>query len=230
MLQDFTLDDNETNQTKSDSSYLKKSIDALETAILCVLWYKILQRFHSTSESLQLADMTLGSCTALYNGIESFCQHLRDEFVTTEKDDLKLTAGMQKTYVSPNKRNQKTIKTFDYEGEDTGYTKALEDARQSFRIGTYFPIIDLLIVEVRRRKFVHCIWQQNFNFLLNLNTWAISDIENAASKSLKVYANNLDSDFPSEVVHFAFYLLSSLDLGSKTNIAQAQLSYLKKTA
>ena len=52
-------------------------------------------------------------------------------------------------------------------------------------MGTYFPIIDLLIAEVRRRKFVYCIWQQNFNFLLNLNTWAISDIENAASRSLK---------------------------------------------
>ena len=72
------------------------------------------------------------------------------------------------------------------------------------------------------------LWQQNFNFLLNLNTWAISDIENAASKSLKVYASNLDSDFPSEVVHFAFHLRSSPDLGLKTNTAQAQLSYLKK--
>ena len=63
---------------------------------------------------------------------------------------------------------------------------------------------------------MYCIWQQNFNFLLNLNTWAISDIENAASKSLKVYASNLDSDFPSEVVQFAFHLRSSPDLGSKT--------------
>ena len=130
--------------------------------------------------------------------------------------------------MSPNKRNQKTKKTFDYEGEDTGYTRALEDARQSFRIGTYFPIINLLITEVRRRKFVYCIWQENFNFLLNLNPWAISDIDNAASKSLKVYASNLDGDFPSEVVHFAFHLRSSPDLGSKTNTAQAQLSYLKK--
>ena len=120
------------------------------------------------------------------------------------------------------------MKTFDYEGEDTGYTRALEDARQSFRIGTYFSIIDLLIAEVRRRKFVYCIWQQNCNFLLNLNTWAISDIENAASQLLKVYASNLDSNFPSEVVHFAFHLRSSPDLGSKTNTVQAQLSYLKK--
>ena len=135
---------------------------------------------------------------------------------------------MQKTCVSPNKLNRKTKKTFDYEGENTGYTRPLEDARQSFRIGTYFPIIDLLIAEVRRRKFVYCTWQQNFNFLLNLNTWAISDIENAASKLLKVYASNLDIDFPLEVVHFAFHLRSSPDLGSRTNIAQAQLSYLKK--
>ena len=89
-------------------------------------------KVHSSSKSLQRADMTLGSCVALYNGIESFCQHLRDEFVTTEKDGLKLTTGMQKTYVSPNKRNRKTKKTFDYEGEDTGYNRALEDARQSF--------------------------------------------------------------------------------------------------
>ena len=92
----FKLDDNETNKTKSDSSYLKKSIDidALEAAILCVLWHKNLQRFHSTSKSLQRADMTLGSCAALYNGIESFCQHLRDEFDKTEKDGLKLTTGI----------------------------------------------------------------------------------------------------------------------------------------
>ena len=48
-LQDFSLNDNETNETKSDSSYLKKSMDAVETAILCVLCHKILQRFHSTS-------------------------------------------------------------------------------------------------------------------------------------------------------------------------------------
>ena len=166
------MDGNETNETKSDSSYLEKSIDTLETAIglLCVLWHKILQRFHNTSKSLQRADMTLGSCAALYNGIESFCQHLRDEFVTTEKDGLKLTTGMQKTYVSQNKRNRKTKKTLDYEGEDTGYTRALEDARQSFRIETYLPIIRFLIAEVRRRKFVYCILQQNFNFLLNLNT------------------------------------------------------------
>ena len=77
---------------------------------------------------------------------------------------------------------------------------------------------------------MYCIVQQNFNFLLNLNTWAISDIETAASKLLKVCASDLDSDFPSEVVHFAFHLSqrSSRDLGSKTNTAQAQLSYFKK--
>ena len=121
--------------------------------------------------------------------------------------------------MSPNKRNRKTKKTFDYEGED---------ARESFRIGTYLPIIDTLIAEVRTRKFVHCILQQNFNFLLNLKAWAISDIEIAASKLLKVCAMDLDSGFPSEVVHFSFHLRSSPDLGSKTNTAQAQLSYLKK--
>ena len=125
--------------------------------------------------------MSLGSCATLYNGIESFCQHLRDEFDTIEKDVLKLTTFIQKTYASQNKRNQKTKKTFDYEGEDTGCTRALEDAPESFCIGTYLPIIETLIAEVRRQKSVYNILQQNFNFLLNLNTWAISDIENAAS-------------------------------------------------
>ena len=172
--------------------------------------------------------MSLGSCVALYNGIESFCQHLRDEFDAIEKDGLKLTTDVQKAYASQNKCSRQTKKTFDYEGEDTGCTGALKNARESFRIGTYLPIIDTLIAEVRRRKSVYCILQQNFNFLPNLNTWAISDIENATSKLLKVYASDLDSDFPSEIVHFTFHLRSSLDLGSKTNTAQAQLSYLEK--
>ena len=68
--------------------------------------------------------MSLGSCIALYNGIESFCWHLRDEFDTIEKDGLKLTTCKQKTYASQNKRNRKTKKTFDHEGEDTGCTRA----------------------------------------------------------------------------------------------------------
>ena len=93
-----------------------------------------------------------------------------EEFNTIEKDDFKLTTGMQKTYAPQNKRNQKTKKTFDYEGEDTGGTRALEDALESFCIGTYLPIIDSLIAEVRRRKSMYCILQQNFNFLLNLNS------------------------------------------------------------
>ena len=42
LLQDFTLEDNETNETKSDLSRLKKSMDALERATLFVLWNKIL--------------------------------------------------------------------------------------------------------------------------------------------------------------------------------------------
>ena len=66
---------------------------------------------------------------------------------------------------------------------------------------------------------MYCILQQNFNFLLNLNTWTISDIENARL---------LDSDFPSEVVHFAFHLHLCPDLGSKTNTAQAQLLFEKE--
>ena len=119
--------------------------------------------------------MSLGSWVALYNEIESFCQHLRDEFDTIKKDGLKLTTCIRKTYASQNKRNQKTKKTFDYEREDTGCTRALDDTRESFRIGTYLPIIDTLIAEVRRRKSVYCILQQNFNFLLNLNAWAITD-------------------------------------------------------
>ena len=141
---------------------------------------------------------------------------------------MKLTTGIQKTYASPNKRIRKTKKTFNYEGEDIGCTRALNIAREFFRIGTYLPIIDSLIAEERRRKSVYCILQPNFNLLLNPNTWAISDAENAASRLLTVYASNLDSDFPSEVLHFAFHLCSSPDLGSKTNTAQAQLSYLKK--
>ena len=70
---------------------------------------------------------------------------------------------------------------------------------------------------------MYCILQQNFNFLLNRNTWAISDIENAANKLSKVYASNLDSDFPSKVVDFAFHFCSSPDLGSKTNTVQAHI-------
>ena len=71
---------------------------------------------------------------------------------------------------------------------------------------------------------MYCVLQRNFSFLLSLNTGAISDIENAASKLLEVYASDLECDFPLEVVHFTFRLRSSPDPSSKINTAQAQLS------
>ena len=47
LLENFTLNDNETNETKSDSSYMKKSrsIYALETAILCFYGTKSFKGF-----------------------------------------------------------------------------------------------------------------------------------------------------------------------------------------
>ena len=98
------MDDNEANETKSDLSYLKKSMDALEIG---VLWQKIFQRFYSTSKNLQRADMSLGSCIALYNEIESFCQLLQGKFDTIEKNGLKLTTGIQKTYASQTNATEK---------------------------------------------------------------------------------------------------------------------------
>ena len=72
--------------------------------------------FHSSSKSLQRADMSLRSYVALFNGIKSSCWHLWDELDTIKKDGLKLTTGILKTYASQNKRNRKTKNTFDYEG------------------------------------------------------------------------------------------------------------------
>ena len=85
LLLDFTLDVNQTNAIKSDSSYLKKSMDVLKTAILCVLWHITLRRFHSTCKSLQRPGMSLGICVALYNGIESFCRNLRDNLMQEKR-------------------------------------------------------------------------------------------------------------------------------------------------
>ena len=50
--------------------------------------------------------MSLGSCAALYNGIGSFCQHLRDEFDTIEKNGLKLTAGIYTENLCVSKQTQ----------------------------------------------------------------------------------------------------------------------------
>ena len=50
--------------------------------------------------------MSLRSCVAFYNGIDSFCQHLWDEFDQIEKDGLKLTPRIQKTCVSKQRKPQ----------------------------------------------------------------------------------------------------------------------------
>ena len=164
----------------------------------------------------------------LYNGLEGFCQHLRDKFDAIEEDALKLTTGTEKTYSSQNKRKRKAKKNFDYEGNDASGAGLLEDACESFRIETYLPIIDTLVAEIRRRKFVYCTLQKKFHFLLNVHKWSIDDIKHAAHLLLKEYSSDLASDFP-EIVHFAFHLRSSSNLESKATKPQDMLSYLTES-
>ena len=63
----------------------------LEFGILTELWYSILQRFNLTSLALQSSSMDLNVALGLLNGLHSFVQSLRSDFVTFEESGKKLT-------------------------------------------------------------------------------------------------------------------------------------------
>ena len=67
----------QTVATKLEGEGLRKQMESFETALLTVIWYKILTRFNATSLSLQKVETDLLSVVNLYESLISFISEMR---------------------------------------------------------------------------------------------------------------------------------------------------------
>ena len=141
-------DDNEqTAETRLEASTHCKTMNKLETAILLAFWHDILNRFNEVSKTMQRSDVLLSTVVKLFKSLICYVDDIREQF--TEYESKAKSRLPDSDYSDTNRRVRKRstrISFFDGPAIDTAM-----DARSTFRVSTFLPIVDSLKTELERR-------------------------------------------------------------------------------
>lgn len=132
-----------------------------------MFWNDTLNRFHIVNKTLQSASSELTTVVDLNKSLEIFLSGKRT-FLQFEHDESKAKekSGTEE-YTSDNSRKRKR-KTFFDETNSTNDT--LFSASDDIRMNVYYPIMDTLIVNIRKRSEFYIKSDNKFGFLMELNT------------------------------------------------------------
>ncbi|KAL4143156.1 hypothetical protein QTP88_005519 [Uroleucon formosanum] len=159
-LNSFVENPIENSKTKCESTGLIKKMNRLEMCILVSFWNDILERFNSTSKKLQTIEIDLTIVINLYTSLINYVTDLRNTFSHYEK------LAMEKSEIKEYKVVRKKKRKIPYDESCQGDTSF--EARESFKINTYFVIIDSLLSELRKRKSCYDDINTMFGFFSNM--------------------------------------------------------------
>ncbi|KAL4097338.1 hypothetical protein QTP88_022132 [Uroleucon formosanum] len=211
-LNSFVENPIENSKTKCDSTGLIKKMNRLEMCILVSFWNDILERFNSTSKKLQTIEIDLTIVINLYTSLINYVTDLRNTFSHYEK------LAMEKSEIKEYKVVRKKKRKIPYDESCQGDTSF--EARESFKINTYFVIIDSLLSELRKRKSCYDDINTMFGFFSNMIDLPVIEVRKKATKLQSQYPEDLDGSFINECIHFHGYLKSLPGIVSPKSILE----------
>lgn len=147
-------------ENKVEAESLRKKLDTLEMALLCVVWNDILQTINRVNVALQQPGVHVGSIQHHYSAICSYLTSLRTE-TELEKFEEQAKQMVSNPRFVDQDRSRKRKRMF---GEND--TEILMTGKQRFRINTYLPILDKLLTEMSKRKAAYQKTEDLFGFLV----------------------------------------------------------------
>jgi len=211
-LNSFVENPIENSKTKCESTGLIKKMNRLEMCILVSFWNDILERFNSTSKKLQTIEIDLTIVINLYTSLINYVTDLRNTFSHYEK------LAMEKSEIKEYKVVRKKKRKIPYDESCQGDTSF--EARESFKINTYFVIIDSLLSELRKRKSCYDDINTMFGFFSNMIDLPVIEVRKKATKLQSQYPEDLDGSFINECIHFHGYLKSLPGIVSPKSILE----------
>ncbi|XP_060845634.1 uncharacterized protein LOC132925241 [Rhopalosiphum padi] len=211
-LNGFVENPIENSKTKCESTGLIKKMNRLEMCILVSFWNDILERFNSTSKKLQTIEIDLTIVINLYTSLINYVTDLRNTFSHYEK------LAMEKSEIKEYKVVRKKKRKIPYDESCQGDTSF--EARESFKINTYFVITDSLLSELRKRKSYYDDINTMFGFFSNMIDLPVIEVRKKATKLQSQYPKDLDGSFINECIHFHGYLKSLPGIVSPKSILE----------
>ena len=148
-LDDLQNDSTQQPATRAKAVRLLHKMSQLETALMAIIWNRILERFQATSESLQRYNVEIGIVVNLYESLADFLESIRsDEEFSKMEDEAKQVFDCHE-YKEVGSRRRKCAKLFH---DDPSYNDIFESQSPSekFKVQTYYAILDMLVNELKK--------------------------------------------------------------------------------
>ena len=197
-LQHIQEDENEKGDTRRQAGSLQQKMEELEFVFMLHLWTSLLGRFHKVSKTLQSPEITLNTCAHLYNSLQDFVATTRDMFDEIEQKSKEMLPDVD--FKTPRKKRIPRVR----DGPAPEALNALS-ARDSFKITSFYIIIDALSSNLERRATAYKEVAESFSFILTSDA-SINEVKNNVEKLMTQYPNDVDPILADELMHFHAYL------------------------
>jgi len=182
------------------SKSLKNSMESFEFVLMICLWENILRSTQCVSKMLQSQKMNIQSaCTFLDQAYQSI-SNLRDNF----KDILNTAELICSKWTIPTDFKTKRQASSKHYFDEVDGDRRLNTTKDNFKVKVFFPIIDTVLFQIRRRFEGLYEVASTFSFLnpSSLKEKNEADIIKASYDFAVKYDIDISSDFTRQVLSF----------------------------
>lgn len=200
------MDKTEKSETRCEARGLKIQLEKLEIAFMAFLRGFLLDRLNAVSKKLQNVNINVCTVLELYDSLIHLVNSQREAF--DEYEEKALNKVKNKTNQSENSIKRK--KTICHDETRDGQVEI--SAKDSFKINTFYVILDRLATELCNRRKAYETFCKPFDFITKLQELENSEIMVKANELRCIYKSDLEkNEFINELLHFRSHQTTSFN-------------------
>ncbi|CAH2330473.1 zinc finger MYM-type 1-like, partial [Pelobates cultripes] len=208
ILFEFATDIEEKSECRNTAKGLFYQISKLETGIFAEFWNTVLQRFNSSSKTLQSVQLNLNAAVGVLKSLKDFINEQRTKFDAFEEAGKRLTDTEE--YIVEHRRLQR--RNVRQQPLDYGHSEEAQlTPKEAFYAKAFLPCVDKPLMCLEHRLGAYSEVCDLFGFLINFPAMDSESINIAAEKLSAFYKHDLGTTFGDELIQFQSFISLFLD-------------------
>uniref|UniRef100_A0A8C5PB73 Zinc finger MYM-type protein 1 n=1 Tax=Leptobrachium leishanense TaxID=445787 RepID=A0A8C5PB73_9ANUR len=193
----------EKSECRNTAKGLLNQMSKLETGIFAEFWNTVLQRFNSSSKTLQTTQLNLNSAVGVLKSLKDFINEQRNKFDVFEEAGNCLTETEE--YTMEHRRLQR--RNVRQQPLDYGHSKEAQlMPKETFYTKAFLPCVDKLLVCLEHRLGAYSEVCDLFGFFINFPAMDCDSIKIAAETLSAFYKHDLGTTFADELTQFQSFI------------------------
>ena len=189
-LEFLIKDISQSKETQNDAQNLITKMNTFEIVFLTIFGNDILCHFNETSKILQKENLNLEVAVRILKSLLHFIKDLRSQFENyQEKAKILLPNTDYRDSSKRTKKRSRRMAFFDGEAEELEFQGSYK-----FKIETYLPVIDSLTSNLEKRTSAYEKINDNFGFLVNIQTIANVELKDHCSNLAQIYKKDINEN------------------------------------